>query len=87
MDKSQINVALGYLSVLLGYLCLGFGPIRQKFGSMHSEGTIEPLLSSIREFRDVHKAAEYGNEMDVDGDSSNFAVQLQTLVDNLERSY
>jgi hypothetical protein len=51
-------VALGYLSILLGYLCT-HEPIRERFLVVHPKKSMEPLLGSIHEFIAVnHKAAE-----------------------------
>lgn len=47
-----MNVAVGYLSVLLGYLCQ-YGPIRDRFELLHSGGNLEPLISSLKEFSKV----------------------------------
>ncbi|KAK4453608.1 wings apart-like protein 1 [Podospora aff. communis PSN243] len=58
IEKSQLNVALGYLSILLGYLCT-YDPIRERFLLVHPKKTLQPLLDSINEFIVVnHKAAE-----------------------------
>ncbi|KAK0651966.1 hypothetical protein B0T16DRAFT_387310 [Cercophora newfieldiana] len=58
IEKSQLNVALGYLSILLGYLCT-YDPIRERFLLVHPKKTLQPLLDSISEFIVVnHKAAE-----------------------------
>lgn len=58
IEKTQLNVALGYLSILLGYLCT-HEPIRERFLVVHPKKTMEPLLDSIHEFIAVnHKAAE-----------------------------
>ncbi|KAK0626673.1 wings apart-like protein regulation of heterochromatin-domain-containing protein [Immersiella caudata] len=58
IEKSQLNVALGYLSILLGYLCT-YDPIRERFLLVHPKKTLQPLLDSINEFIIVnHKAAE-----------------------------
>ena len=39
MEKTQLNVAFGYLSTLLGYLCL-YPPIRERFISIYAKGTL-----------------------------------------------
>jgi len=49
MEKVQLNVALGYLSILLGYLCLR-EPIRDRFLAAQPKKAIAPLLDAINEF-------------------------------------
>lgn len=86
MEKSQLNVAFGYLSVLLGYMSL-FDGVRQRFSSMHKAGNLMPLLEAIREFTVYNRAA--ANAMSQDGAEqpsasySNFTTKLQGLVERL----
>jgi hypothetical protein len=63
MEKTQLNVALGYLSVLLGYLSLT-ASIRERFVSVHPKKNMQPLLDSINEFITFHRkvAEAQGNE-------------------------
>lgn len=56
-EKTHINVAFGYLSVLLGYLC-HYDPIRRMFETLNAGGGLEPLLNSIREFAVLHEKSE-----------------------------
>ena len=85
MEKTQLNVALGYLSILLGYLCL-CESIRDRFALVHPKKSLQPLLDSINEFIAFHhKVAETGS----DGESKHDAdfgalVRLQSLVDQLD---
>lgn len=86
MEKSQLNVAFGYLSLLLGYMSL-YEPVRQRFSSMHKAGNLAPLLNSIREFIIYHRAAD--NSIAQDGGEqpsqySSFTTKLQGLVERLE---
>lgn len=86
MEKSQLNVAFGYLSLLLGYMSL-YEPVRQRFSAMHKAGNVDPLISSIREFIIYYRAvdssiAEDGVEQS--SQHSNFATKLQGLVERLE---
>ncbi|KAK3945027.1 wings apart-like protein 1 [Diplogelasinospora grovesii] len=85
MEETQLNVAFGYLSILLGYLCL-YGPIRDKFISIHPKKNLDPLLESITEFIIYfHKVAEAAAK--AQGGSkqeSESAARLQSLVDRLE---
>lgn len=86
MEKTQLNVGFGYMSLLLGYMSL-YEPVRQRFGSMHKGGNLVPLLASIREFITYHRVAD--NAMSQDGGEStlsysNFTTKLQGLVERLE---
>jgi hypothetical protein len=84
--KSQLNVALGYLSVLLGYLCL-YAPVRRVFTSSHSARSLGPLLDSIREFISHHRAME-ASLLDAGVEDSRaqggYTERLEGLVDQLE---
>jgi hypothetical protein len=44
-----MNVAFGFLSVLLGYLCQS-APIRHRFAQYRSDQGLATLLHAIREF-------------------------------------
>ncbi|KAK4179201.1 wings apart-like protein regulation of heterochromatin-domain-containing protein [Triangularia setosa] len=78
MEKTQLNVALGYLSILLGYLCL-HDPIKERFVQVHPKKSLQPLLDSVNEFIALHiKAAE------AHGDSQSGSIaRLQSLADQL----
>ncbi|KAK1760734.1 wings apart-like protein 1 [Echria macrotheca] len=77
MEKTHLNVALGYLAILLGYLCLS-APIRDRFQVVHPNKSIQPLLDSINEFIAVnHKVAE------VQGSQFKAMARLQSLVGQL----
>lgn len=84
MEETQLNVALGYLSILLGYLCMR-GPIRDRFVSVHPKKRIQPLLDSINEFITFHhKVAEAQGQEEPKQDSASAALaRLQSLVDQL----
>ncbi|KAI1468494.1 wings apart-like protein regulation of heterochromatin-domain-containing protein [Daldinia caldariorum] len=85
METSHLNVAFGYLSVLLGYLAL-HPPVRQKIRSSHSAKSITPLLDSLREFITHYKKVEQsgGEEDDGPQDHSSYMERLQDLVRQLE---
>ncbi|KAH6658378.1 hypothetical protein BKA67DRAFT_533532 [Truncatella angustata] len=84
--KSQLNVAFGYLSLLLGYLCL-YPPTRKAFTSSHSAKSLGPLLDSIHEFISHHRAME-ASLLDAGVDDprahGGYTERLQGLVDQLE---
>jgi hypothetical protein len=84
MEKTSLNVAFGYLGILLGHLCL-HQPIRERFMSIYSKRTLEPLLESIRIFITLHRVTLAAME-DGSGSKSdtNAADRLQSLVDQLE---
>ncbi|KAI1106104.1 hypothetical protein F4804DRAFT_302309 [Jackrogersella minutella] len=85
METSHLNVAFGYLTVLLGYLAL-YAPVRQKIRSSHSAKSIKPLLDSLREFLTHHRKVEQSVE-EHDGGSrghSSYTERLQDLVHQLE---
>ncbi|KAI0422126.1 wings apart-like protein regulation of heterochromatin-domain-containing protein [Xylaria grammica] len=85
MEKTHLNVAFGYLSVLLGYLSL-HRPVRQKLESSHSAKSIGPLIRSIREFIAHYEQVE--NAMSESDDDNrhhgSYAERLQELVLQLE---
>ncbi|KAI8965648.1 wings apart-like protein regulation of heterochromatin-domain-containing protein [Daldinia sp. FL1419] len=84
METSHLNVAFGYLSVLLGYLAL-HPPVRQKIRSNHSAKSIAPLLDSLREFITHYKKVEQNTgEDDGPRDHSSYMERLQDLVHQLE---
>ncbi|KAF3002794.1 hypothetical protein E8E14_001647 [Neopestalotiopsis sp. 37M] len=84
--KSQLNVAFGYLAVLLGYLCL-FQPIRQVFRSCQSAKSMGPLVDSIQEFISHHRAME-ASLLDAGVEDprahGGYTERLQGLVDQLD---
>ncbi|KAK5662741.1 hypothetical protein OQA88_6148 [Cercophora sp. LCS_1] len=77
IQKSSLNVALGYLSIVLGYLCLS-APIRGTFVRVHPKNSIQPLLESIAEFIAVHNQVE-----EVQETQSGAMARLQRLLDQL----
>ncbi|KAK3297554.1 wings apart-like protein regulation of heterochromatin-domain-containing protein [Chaetomium fimeti] len=82
MEKTQLNVALGYLSVLLGYLSLTTS-IRERFVSVHPKKNMQPLLDSINEFITFHrKVAEAQGDEGMKQESGSLA-RLQDLANQL----
>ncbi|KAM7194763.1 wings apart-like protein 1, partial [Naviculisporaceae sp. PSN 640] len=78
IQKTRVNVALGYLAILLGYLCLS-QPILRRFATVHPKKSLEPLLHSINEFIDFHQRV-------ADAEDEDFASlgRLKALVTQLE---
>lgn len=86
VEKSQLNVAFGYLSLLLGYMSL-YEPVRKRFNSVHKAGNLAPLLVSIREFIAYHRMTDDAIAQAGDGQAplySSFTTKLQGLVERLE---
>ncbi|KAI0840186.1 hypothetical protein F5Y06DRAFT_250534 [Hypoxylon sp. FL0890] len=84
METSHLNVAFGYLTVLLGYLSL-HAPVRQKIRSNHSARSIGPLLDSLREFITHHRKVEQSADEDDDGSRAHSSSErLEDLVRQLE---
>jgi hypothetical protein len=80
MEKTQLNVALGYLSILLGYLCLS-DSIRDRFVAVHPKRNIQPLIDSLNEFIAFHrKVAEVQS---AESSESGSLARLQNLADQL----
>lgn len=75
MEKSSINVAFGYLAILLGHLCL-HEPIRERFMSIYAKRNLDPLLESMRIFIMLHRQTAASD--------ANAADRIQSLVDQLE---
>ncbi|KAK3951253.1 wings apart-like protein regulation of heterochromatin-domain-containing protein [Pseudoneurospora amorphoporcata] len=85
-EKAQLNVALGYLAILLGYLCLR-EPIRERFISVHPKKSIQPLVDSLNEFIVYHQRVEEaqgGSGETKEGDESSAMARLQRLVSVLK---
>ncbi|KAL2151989.1 hypothetical protein VTH82DRAFT_5173 [Thermothelomyces myriococcoides] len=84
MEKTQLNVALGYLSVLLGYLSLS-DSTRDRFILVHPKKSIQPLLDSISEFIAFHRQVAEAQGSDGDKQESGSLTRLQDLADRLAR--
>ena len=71
--ESQKNVAFGYLSVLLGCLCLEPN-LAERIVALQPRKTMRPVIASIEEFIMHHKAADVLIEADDDGHQANTAL-------------
>lgn len=49
MEKTQLNVAVGYLAIVLGFLSLT-APVRQRLENMNRIDGLDRLSDSIAEF-------------------------------------
>ncbi|CAK7269998.1 hypothetical protein SEPCBS57363_003879 [Sporothrix epigloea] len=77
-EKSQLNVAFAYLSILLGYLCL-YDPIYQAFGGLSLSGSIKPLLDSINQFIILHNQIGKAENLEHGAEASHFTARLGAL--------
>jgi len=85
MEETQLNVALGYLSILLGYLCLR-SPIRSRFVEVHPQKSLQPLLNSIKEFIAFHQKIAEAQDTGLGsghGAESAALTRLKNLVEQL----
>ncbi|KAG5953897.1 hypothetical protein E4U53_000368 [Claviceps sorghi] len=57
VNKSKLSVAVGYLSVLLGYMCLA-GQAREHIESCVGRNAVRSLRSSIQQFAHLYKAVD-----------------------------
>ncbi|OAA52092.1 Wings apart-like protein [Metarhizium rileyi] len=57
VDKSKLSVAVGYLSVLLGYMCLT-GQVREQLELCVGSGALQGLRTSIQQFASMYKAVD-----------------------------
>ncbi|KAG6048156.1 hypothetical protein E4U17_007229 [Claviceps sp. LM77 group G4] len=57
VNKSKLSVALGYLSVLLGYMCLA-GQAREHIESCVGPNALRSLKHSIQQFAHLYKAVD-----------------------------
>ncbi|KHN95435.1 uncharacterized protein MAM_06712 [Metarhizium album ARSEF 1941] len=57
VDKSKLSVAVGYLSVLLGYMCLK-AQTREHLESRVGAGAVQGLRTSIQQFASMYKAVD-----------------------------
>ncbi|TLD25170.1 hypothetical protein PspLS_05792 [Pyricularia sp. CBS 133598] len=82
-EKASLNVAFGYLAVLLGCLCR-HRPTRKRFEALNSSKTIRPLISAIQEFAKHLETthAKFGVEGDPNAISQ--IERLRILIDELE---
>ncbi|KJR80409.1 uncharacterized protein SPSK_04910 [Sporothrix schenckii 1099-18] len=86
-EKSQLNVAFAYLSILLGYLCL-HDPIYQAFKLLSPSGNLNPLLESIRQFITLHDQIGKAENLEHGAEASQFTARLRALTQELDaRSY
>jgi hypothetical protein len=89
MEESQSSVAVGYLSVLLGNLCLNES-IQVKIRTLLPGHHLTALVEKIKEFVQVHehanrKAKQYEGEEGQDT-WQNYTARIMLVVEQLERA-
>ncbi|KAM0345106.1 hypothetical protein ACHAPU_006741 [Fusarium lateritium] len=72
VEKSKLGVAFGYLSVVLGYLCL-VDSARQRFTEQSGSGGLSGLIGSIKEFIGMYRSVD------------NKVTELEGLVNDLQQ--
>ncbi len=84
-EETNLNVAFGYLSVLLGFFCLN-RKVRAWVSSQLQEGSLKPLVGALEEFLQYYRKAGQGlSQGDVEGDSlGGYVGRLQGLVEDLQ---
>ncbi|RDW70228.1 hypothetical protein BP5796_08625 [Coleophoma crateriformis] len=83
-EESQRNIPFGYLSILLGYLCLS-PAISVRVRGLLPAKSLPPLLTSIEQFISYHKAVDDILEAEDDDyiRQTGLTDRLQSLVDRL----
>ena len=70
VEKSKLSVVIGYLSLLLGYMCLS-DQVRKQLEHYLGPGGLQTLRGSIQQFATMYKAVD------------SKAYSLDTLLDEL----
>jgi hypothetical protein len=87
MEESQLIVPIGYLTILLGNLCLDDN-VREKVCSRLPSGKIDMLIQKIREFvlynQKVDRLAGKFEGREGEERHRNFTARLMLVVDRLE---
>ena len=87
MEASQASVTIGYLTVLLGNLCLN-NTVRNRVRSRLPGQSLELLVEKIREFVRYNERVdrETGQFQGDEGRETwhNFTMRLQAVVERLE---
>lgn len=84
-EETSLNVAVGYLSVLLGFLCLNKN-VKAWVSAQLEGGTPEQLVDALEEFlRYYRQIGQEVNQGEVEGDSkAGYVGRLQGLVEDLK---
>lgn len=83
--EASLNVAFGYLSVLLSYLCLN-KTVRFMVSSQLQGGSLKKLLDAVQEFLHYHREIDANIHQDEEGVDvqADFIDRLQRLIDGLK---
>lgn len=83
--EASLNVAFGYLSVLLCYLCLN-KTVRFMVSSQLQGGSLKQLLDAVREFLSYHREIDADIHQDEEGveAKADFVARLQRLIEELK---
>ena len=83
--EASLNVAFGYLSVLLSYLCLN-KTVRFMVSSQFQGGSLKRLLDAVQEFLHYHREIDANIHQDEEGVDvqADFIDRLQRLIDGLK---
>lgn len=83
--EASLNVAFGYLSVLLSYLCLN-KTVRFMVSSQLQGGSLKKLLDAVQEFLHYHREIDANIHQDEEGVDvqADFTDRLQRLIDGLK---
>lgn len=83
--EASLNVAFGYLSVLLSYLCLN-KTVRFMVSSQLQGGSLKQLLDAVQEFLHYHREIDAAIHQDEEGFDvkAGFIDRLQRLIDGLK---
>lgn len=83
--EASLNVAFGYLSVLLSYLCLN-KTVRFMVISQLQGGSLKQLLDAVQEFLHYHREIDADIHQDEEGVDvkADFIDRLQRLIDELK---
>ncbi|KAF2184683.1 hypothetical protein K469DRAFT_633400 [Zopfia rhizophila CBS 207.26] len=90
MEESQFSVATGYLTVLLGNLCLN-DHVRYKIRSRLPGKKLDVLVAAIKEFIHYNEKVDRDTKGQFDGDEGketwrNFTMRLMAVVERLEKA-
>jgi hypothetical protein len=84
-EETSSNVALGYLSVLLGFLCLN-KTVRARASARLRGGTLKQLVDALEEFLQYHRQIDadvHPGEGEEDT-RAGFLGRWQGLIDDLK---
>jgi hypothetical protein len=83
VEKTQLNVAVSYMAILLGYLCLS-GSTRRRFDTLNRGAGVGCLVESIREFMHVFASVDgKAGKAAKSGAAENHVERLSKLVEAL----